>query len=118
MYTYKNELQVFCFLLRAIRCQVWLLVAPPLNIRPVCVVSGDHPEPPGSDQCRLRPRAGLSHRSHRLQVRRAEGEDRPPLWEEAGGQPQIPEVWRRRHRGDDSRQTHVCGEFLRVPAAG
>lgn len=60
-------------------------------LTPLCP-PGDHPEPPRPDQRRVLARHRLPHRSHRLQVRRAEGEDRPALGQEAGGQPQVPEI--------------------------
>lgn len=46
----------------------------------VCVCAGDRAEPPGADQQRVHAGAGLPHRAHRLQVRRDQGEVRPPYW--------------------------------------
>lgn len=50
------------------------LLAPTLALTPFCP-PGDHPEPPRPDQCRLLACHRLPHRTHRLQVCRAEGED-------------------------------------------
>jgi len=84
----------------------------------LCPSAGHHPEPPRADLPGLRPRAGLPHLSHCLQVQRAQGEDRPSIRQEAWGQPQGSEVWRRRHHHHGAWKTHVCWELLPVPASG
>ena len=80
--------------------------------------SGHHSEPPWRDQERVRAGVGLPHGPHRLQVRGDHGEGGPALGQEAGGQPQVRQVRRRRHRRLQALEAHVRGELRRLPSPG
>lgn len=85
----------------------------PLNL---AFVLGDNPEPSREDQSRLLPSSGLPHSPRHLPFRWAEGEARPPHWQEAGGPPADPHVWRCSHSQTGPHQAHVCGELLHIPS--
>ncbi|XQJ26190.1 Elongation factor Tu domain 2, putative [Leishmania guyanensis] len=80
--------------------------------------AGDRAEPPRPDQQRLRAGAGLPHEPHCVPLRGHRVQDRPPLRQGAGEEPQGDQVWRRRHREDGAAEADVRGGVQRLPAAG
>eukprot|EP00796_Vickermania_ingenoplastis_P013569 gene13568-biopygen176 len=78
----------------------------------------DHPEPPRPDHQRVRAGAGLPHQPHRLPLRGDRVQDRPPLRQGAGEEPQVREVRRRRHGEDGAPEAHVRGGVQRLRPPG
>mmetsp|Transcript_22295 Transcript_22295/g.79513 ORF Transcript_22295/g.79513 Transcript_22295/m.79513 type:complete len:323 (+) Transcript_22295:718-1686(+) len=100
------------------RLRLRRLQAGPAQGRRHVLRAGHHHEPPGPDLGGLLACARLPHGPRRVQVRRAQPEDGPPLGQGARGEPQVRQVGRRVHGHACAHQAAVRRVVRRVPAVG